>query len=142
VLPSRLEHYNLPVPLALKHGTNVYSKCFARMRIALPLERYDLKTLAQWIKYPLRHPELSGLVVAYRYEDAIRHGKLSAQLLQESLEYREDDVLALRAFVTWLEPQLAERIASPSRAPSYLARGHLRAETCDNGKEQKVPRVG
>jgi predicted RecB family nuclease len=123
VLPARLKAHGLPVPAELDGAVDVFGECFARLRLALPIERFGLKEVAQWMGFPLRHPELSGWTAAYRYEERVARSEGRPERerqLRELLEYGEDDVLALRAFVQWVERACQRSQPTPSRSRSNL----------------------
>jgi predicted RecB family nuclease len=101
-LPERLRAYGPAAPEALQTGVDVFAECFQRCRLALPTERFDLKSAAEAAGFKFRHPELDGLAVAHRYLDWLDRGADEAEL-KTLLEYGEDDVLALRALTQWLD---------------------------------------
>jgi len=57
-----------------------------------PNQSFALKDLASHLKYPFKHPDLDGFLVALEYQ---RHLKERTQLDPRVLDYNEDDVNAL-----------------------------------------------
>lgn len=109
VLPSRLKENGLQVPDAVERGIDVFRECFARLRIAVPVEQYGLKEVLRWIGFQPRHPDMFGWRAAYIYEEAVRQravGRKAADQLRLLREYGEDDVLGLRELVRWVEEDL------------------------------------
>jgi Icc-related predicted phosphoesterase len=107
ILPARLRELGLPMPAALQHVVDVHSECFAKLRVALPLASYDLKQVATWLKFELRHSEMDGLSAALEYEKAVELRESDPERWRRALtllrEYGQDDVLALRHLVRWLD---------------------------------------
>jgi predicted flap endonuclease-1-like 5' DNA nuclease len=101
MLPRRLKERGLPVPGALERAVNVYTECFARLALVLPRRSYELKEVAGLAGFRLRHPDLSGELAASLYEEAV--ARRNYEDLKRLREYGEDDVLALRHFVQWLD---------------------------------------
>ncbi len=110
MLPERLTAHRLPLPRPLRQATDPYIECFARLRIALPVPARDLKSVAKAIGYAIRHPDLDGFLVAHRYEKWVQ-GDRNVDIRQ-LLEYGQDDVLALRALIQWIDDLLRNRDAS------------------------------
>ncbi|GBD36462.1 hypothetical protein HRbin36_01587 [bacterium HR36] len=120
-LSERMQKYGLRVPVALQHGIDLFKECFRGYRLALPTEKFDLRSAAEAAGFRFRHPKLDGLDVAVgclRWRD---RGGCDEAELRTLLEYGEDDVLALRALAQW-QDQLGRR-ASPRTGVEKLRLG-------------------
>jgi hypothetical protein len=66
-----------------------------------------VKQVATWLKFELRHSEMDGLSAALEYEKAVELRESDPERWRRALtllrEYGQDDVLALRHLVRWLD---------------------------------------
>lgn len=63
-----------------------------RQSFIFPMKSYGLKHVGKKLRYPFKHQEIDGFIVASTYEEHIRNKK---PLPKKILEYNEDDVRAI-----------------------------------------------
>jgi predicted RecB family nuclease len=63
-----------------------------RQSYILPIKSYGLKHVGKKLRYPFKHQDIDGFIVASMYEEHVRDKK---PLPKKVLEYNEDDVRAI-----------------------------------------------
>ncbi len=76
--------------------------------VTLPIERYTLKQIAQWLGFQWRNAEANGAQSIYWYTQWLQTG--DRQFLDTILEYNEDDCRATHHVKDWLVDFLAQQI--------------------------------
>jgi uncharacterized protein len=71
-----------------------------RERIIFPLSFYSLKDIAKFIGFSWRHEDASGLNSVLWFEKWMRQD--DAKVLQDIVDYNEDDVRATLAVLRWV----------------------------------------
>ncbi len=100
VLLERLDVHNLRL---CSHPEFVDLFRIIQPSVALPLKSYGLKSIAAYLGYIYRHPDLDGITVAMHYLIDYQKNRDSG-LLKRLLEYNEDDIRSL----PWIMERIAE----------------------------------
>jgi Icc-related predicted phosphoesterase/uncharacterized protein YprB with RNaseH-like and TPR domain len=99
----------IPIPDSLWRAVDlIYA---IRRSLALPLDSYDLKSVATFLEFAFRWPNLDGVSVALEYMGLASAGKPIPRRL---LEYNEDDVRSLQHVIHKAEA-LCGHLAPPTR---------------------------
>lgn len=96
LLPQRLLANGLPAR-AVESIQDIYYAIHASA--AFPIESTTLKDVSRWCGFNARHPDLDGWTVALSYGS----GKPSNKLKRLLIAYNEDDLLALKHVVGYIE---------------------------------------
>jgi predicted RecB family nuclease len=75
-----------------------------REAVIFPLSFYSLKDIAQYLGFRWRHDDASGLNSVLWFEEWLLHGK--EEMMQDILDYNEDDVRATLVLKEWAEKHL------------------------------------
>jgi len=76
----------------LESHSHIDLSTLLRRCFVFPNQRFALKELGSYLKYPFKNPDLDGLAVALAYH---RHAEEGKPLSKRILKYNEDDVMAL-----------------------------------------------
>jgi Icc-related predicted phosphoesterase len=124
VLPNRFRSHRLRIPRAIARAVDVYTECFARRNVTLPLGRFTLKDVAKFFGYRFRNPDMDGFLASSEYERALRLPAQSrVEIFKRLKEYGEDDVLALRHIVSGL----AQLVYNAQTHPEEVSSMHRQA---------------
>ena len=114
LLAQRLSAHTLPATVA-ENIEDVYYAIHSCM--AFPVQDMRLKTIAKCCGFSARHPEMEGFDAALSYGSG-RPTKARKKLL---LEYNEDDMLALKYVVRYVERRTQPSIAAQASAEATLS---------------------
>jgi predicted RecB family nuclease len=101
--------YNTPswqVKQLLSRCVDVHQRVMSS--VTLPVESYSLKSLARWIGFDWRDPEITGAQCVCLYDRWLKKGERS--LLNFILRYNEDDCRATYVLKNWLAEFLANNL--------------------------------
>lgn len=112
LLPKRFSAHGLPTD-PVQHIQDIYYAIHASC--AFPVETSTLKDISRWCGFKPRHPDLDGWAAALSYGA----GKPNKQLKTKLLAYNEDDLLALKHVVEYIETR-SNNLSMPIRAVSAL----------------------
>ena len=116
LLPKRLLVHDLPTG-PVQHIQDIYYTIHASC--AFPVETSTLKDISRWCGFTPRHPDLDGWAAALSYGA----GKLNKQLKTKLLAYNEDDLLALKNVVDYIESRTVQLAAAAHAGdgPPYVS---------------------
>jgi len=114
LLAQRLSAYNLATTVA-ENIMDLYYAIHSCM--AFPVQDTRLKTIAKCCGFLARHPNMEGFDAAVCYGS----GKPSKQRKKLLLEYNEDDMLALKHVVRYVEGRTQPAVATHTTAEGSLS---------------------